>query len=122
MIASCAPESSRMAIPARHARLEMAPPATITRCCDVVVVGAGPAGSASSALLSEAGHHVVLLDRSSFPRAKSCSEYTGPGTAAILERLGVADQLGRGLGRRLRGMELRAPNGDRHLLEYRARG
>lgn len=89
---------------------------------DVVVVGAGPAGSATAALLAEAGHDVLLLDRTRFPRTKPCSEYTGPGTEAMLARLDVLDQVGDGLGRRLRGMELHAPNGDRYLVEYRAGG
>ena len=86
---------------------------------DVVVVGAGPAGSATAALLAEAGHTVLLVDRAYFPRDKPCSEYTGPGTEAVLARLGVLQHVGSGLGRRLRGMELHAPNGERHLLEYR---
>ena len=86
---------------------------------DVVVVGAGPAGSATAALLAEAGHDVLLLDYARFPRAKPCSEYTGPGSEAVLARLGLLDQVGHGLGRRLRGMQLHAPNGDRYLIEYR---
>jgi menaquinone-9 beta-reductase len=91
--------------------------ATVHR--DVVVVGAGPAGSATAALLAEAGHEVLLLDRARFPRSKPCSEYTGPGSEAILARLGVLRDIDSGLGRRLRGMELRAPNGGRYLVEYR---
>jgi flavin-dependent dehydrogenase len=57
---------------------------------------------------------VVLVDRARFPRSKPCAEYASPGTVALLERLGV-DLDG---GRRLRGMELVAPNGSRHLLQY----
>lgn len=37
--------------------------------CDVVVVGSGPAGSLASGLLADKGYDVVLLDKSSFPRA-----------------------------------------------------
>jgi geranylgeranyl reductase family protein len=39
---------------------------------DVVVVGAGPAGSTAAKFLSEKGIHVLLLDKSSFPRDKPC--------------------------------------------------
>ena len=35
---------------------------------DVVVVGAGPAGSASAILLAERGLNVVVVDRAEFPR------------------------------------------------------
>ena len=85
---------------------------------DVVVVGGGPAGSATAALLAEAGHDVLLLERSRRPRHKPCSEYTGPGTERLLARFGVLDRVDHGLGRRLRGMELRAPSGGCYLLRY----
>jgi geranylgeranyl reductase family protein len=39
---------------------------------DVVVVGAGPAGSVTSYLLARAGTKVLLLDRARFPRDKPC--------------------------------------------------
>jgi menaquinone-9 beta-reductase len=86
---------------------------------DVVVVGAGPAGSATAILLARAGRHVVLLDRARFPRPKACGGYVSPGAAAVLARLGVFDFLDPGVGRSLRGMELRTPGGARYLVEYR---
>lgn len=39
---------------------------------DVVVVGAGPAGSTAAKYLAEAGAKVLLLDKSGFPREKPC--------------------------------------------------
>ena len=102
--------------------LSAAPSAAPSVRRDVVVVGAGPAGSATAALLAEAGRDVLLLDRARFPRAKPCSEYTGPGSEAILARLGVLRDVEHGLGRRLRGMELHAPNGGRYLVQYRTGG
>ncbi len=39
---------------------------------DVVVVGAGPAGSTAAKFLSEAGVKVLLIDKSKFPRDKPC--------------------------------------------------
>ena len=86
---------------------------------DVVVVGAGPAGSATAALLAAAGHDVLLLDRARAPGPKPCSEYVGPGAEAILARLGILGAVGNGLGRRLRGMEIHAPHGGRFLVRYR---
>ena len=39
---------------------------------DVVVVGAGPAGSSAARTAAEAGVRVALLDRAAFPRYKTC--------------------------------------------------
>src|SRR5919106_3526723 len=60
---------------------------------DVLVVGAGPAGSATALLLAAAGHSVVMVDRASFPRDKACSEYMSPEAVRILDRLGVVGAL-----------------------------
>ena len=89
---------------------------------DVVVVGAGPAGSAVAALLAEAGHAVLLLDRATFPRPKPCAEYLSPGTEPLLARLGVLPDLDRGPSRRLRGMEVRTPHDRRWLITYHVDG
>ncbi|MEJ2207555.1 MAG: NAD(P)/FAD-dependent oxidoreductase [Anaerolineae bacterium] len=56
---------------------------------DVVIVGAGVAGSASAILLGRAGRRVLLLDRATFPRHKTCGEGIMPEGVAILEELGV---------------------------------
>jgi flavin-dependent dehydrogenase len=56
---------------------------------DVLVVGGGPAGSATALLLAAAGFSVVVVDRAAFPRDKACSEYMSPEAVRILDRLGV---------------------------------
>ncbi len=89
---------------------------------DVIVVGAGPAGSATAALMAASGARVLVLDRACFPRDKPCAEYVSPGAVRILERLGALERLTPDVGRRLRGMELRAPDGGRYLVEYVADG
>lgn len=45
----------------------------VTERCDVLVVGAGPAGCAAAYDLAAAGQSVLLLDRADFPRAKACA-------------------------------------------------
>lgn len=50
---------------------------------DVVVIGAGPAGSTAAKFLSEKGVNVLLLDKSTFPRDKPCG---GGLPTRVLER------------------------------------
>jgi geranylgeranyl reductase family protein len=57
--------------------------------CDVLVVGAGPAGSAAANLLARAGLDVVLVDQHAFPRDKVCGDGLLPDAHHALRRLGV---------------------------------
>ncbi|MGQ4596883.1 geranylgeranyl reductase family protein [Nocardia sp. R6R-6] len=56
---------------------------------EVLVVGAGPAGSASAAWAARAGRDVVLLDSAVFPRDKTCGDGLTPRATAELEQLGL---------------------------------
>ncbi len=47
----------------------------MNRQCDVIVVGAGPAGSTAAKLLADRGYRVLLVDRSGFPRQKTCASW-----------------------------------------------
>jgi len=42
---------------------------------DVIVVGAGPAGSTAAKLLADGGYGVLLIDRAGFPRHKTCASW-----------------------------------------------
>ena len=57
--------------------------------CDVLVVGAGPAGSACAQWLARQGRQVVLVDQHDFPRDKVCGDGLIPDAHHALQRLGV---------------------------------
>lgn len=59
----------------------------------MVVVGAGPAGSAAAAWAARGGRDVLVIDSASFPRDKACGDGLTPRAVAELERLGLADWL-----------------------------
>lgn len=60
---------------------------------DVVVVGAGPAGSAAAAWAARAGRDVLVIDSARFPRDKACGDGLTPRAVAELERLGLGPWL-----------------------------
>jgi geranylgeranyl reductase family protein len=78
---------------------------------DVLVVGAGPAGSATAHFLARQGLDVLVLDRAHFPRPKACAEYLSPQASRILDALGVLTTIEGSGAAQLSGMRVRAPNG-----------
>src|SRR5579872_3098682 len=60
--------------------------------CDVLIIGAGPAGSTASALLAEKGHRVLVLEREKFPRYH-IGESLLPFTYQPLQRLGLVGKM-----------------------------
>jgi flavin-dependent dehydrogenase len=78
---------------------------------DVIVVGGGPAGAATSAALARAGVDVLVLDRAHFPRAKACSEYLSPEASRVLASMGALEEVEGAGPAQLAGMRVRAPNG-----------
>ena len=77
---------------------------------DVVIVGAGPGGSATAYYLAREGLGVLLLDKADFPRDKTCGDGLTPRALAILDDMGLLDHLVE-VGCRITGMEIYGPNG-----------
>ena len=59
------------------------------RDADVIVVGAGPAGSATAYHLARAGHDVLLLEKTEFPREKVCGDGLTPRAVKSLVSMGI---------------------------------
>ena len=57
--------------------------------CDLLVVGGGPAGAAAAIRGAAAGLSVVLCDKASFPRDKTCGDGLTTSALRLLERLGL---------------------------------
>ncbi|POM25526.1 putative oxidoreductase [Actinomadura rubteroloni] len=60
-----------------------------TRQADVIVVGAGPAGSSTAYWLAQAGLDVLLLEKATFPRDKICGDGLTPRAVRALISMGV---------------------------------
>ncbi len=56
---------------------------------DVLIAGAGPAGSLAAIHLARAGARVLMVDRATFPRDKLCGDTLNPGAMRVLERVGL---------------------------------
>lgn len=84
---------------------------------DVLVVGAGPAGSIAALMLARAGVRVRIVDRVRFPREKLCGDTLNPGSLALLDRLGVSHAI-RSRALPVTGMVVTGPGGTRVVGEY----
>ena len=57
----------------------------------MLVIGAGPAGSAAATWAARAGRDVVFADAATFPRDKTCGDGLTPRAVAEIDRLGLGD-------------------------------
>ncbi|GAA1392396.1 geranylgeranyl reductase family protein [Luteococcus peritonei] len=106
--------ATRPGRPVDATRSEAAPSAS-ERSFDVVVVGAGPGGSATAAHLARRGLSVALLEKATFPRDKICGDGLTPRAVRALVKLGVdiseANGFHRNEGLRIYGGELSQASG-----------
>lgn len=60
---------------------------------DVIIAGAGPAGTSAAIHLATRGARVLLVEAKKFPRPKLCGEFISPECAVHFDRLGVAREM-----------------------------
>ncbi len=78
---------------------------------DVIVVGAGLAGSGIAAALAQRGWDVLLVERDRFPRHKVCGEFLSPEAQHSLQALGLLDEVAALGPVPLRGAAITTPGG-----------
>jgi len=88
---------------------------------DVIVEGAGPAGSAVACDLARRGVDVLLLDREAFPRDKTCGDGVPPGSIEILNALGMGDKIRSAGFYPIRGIRIGSPSGRTWDAAFRAK-
>jgi 2-polyprenyl-6-methoxyphenol hydroxylase-like FAD-dependent oxidoreductase len=69
---------------------------------DVLIVGAGPAGSTAAILLASAGWSVALVEKQDFPRRKVCGECIAASNLPLLDALGIGKEFAAQAGPSLR--------------------
>jgi flavin-dependent dehydrogenase len=77
---------------------------------DVLIIGAGPAGSAAATLLAGNGHRVLILEREKFPRYH-IGESLIPFTFQPLERLGLIEKMRKSVFVKKYSVQFVSPNG-----------
>jgi len=60
---------------------------------DVLIIGAGPAGASCALGLAKQGLKVAIIDKSTFPRHKTCGGFIGPENESMLTNLGIWPKL-----------------------------
>lgn len=88
---------------------------------DVIVVGAGPAGSSTAYYLAKGGLKVALLDKSEFPRDKTCGDGITLRAIRALHSMGVLNRISRHAFQ-CNYLKLRSPNANEVKLKLLCEG
>jgi menaquinone-9 beta-reductase len=83
---------------------------------EVVVVGAGPAGSTCAGALAEMGHDVLVIDRDVFPRHKACGDALTRSAVEALRRVDLDDLVEEG--QPIEGARFVVDHHRRHFRRY----
>ncbi len=77
---------------------------------DIIIIGAGPGGSAAAFFLARTGMNVLLLDKAQFPRDKTCGDGLSPRAIAVLHQMGILQRV-RQIAHQVKYIDFYAPNG-----------
>jgi geranylgeranyl reductase family protein len=92
-----------------------------TRRCDLLVVGAGPAGVAAAIDAARAGYDTLVVDKARFPRDKCCGDGLTAGALRQLADLGL-DPAAVPSWQRVDDVWVRGPGGRSHRFPLPAQG
>jgi flavin-dependent dehydrogenase len=85
---------------------------------DVIIIGAGPAGTSSALFLEKMGYCVAVLEQAKFPRDKVCGEFISPAADPILDELGVLESIEATSPCRLKGVAISAYEKNEVCIDY----
>ncbi|MBM3229736.1 FAD-binding protein, partial [Candidatus Parvarchaeota archaeon] len=85
---------------------------------DVIIVGAGPGGSALAAFLGKEGRKVLLLEKSQFPRDKTCGDAVGGKCTKILRELGISADMEKNPHAKISGVVFSNPKGTHVTIPF----
>ena len=60
---------------------------------DVAVVGGGPSGAATAHYLASRGHSVLVCEKKTFPREKTCGDGLTPRAVKMLNEMGLGNEI-----------------------------
>jgi geranylgeranyl reductase family protein len=87
---------------------------------DIIVVGAGPAGSAAAIFATQGGLRTLLLDKATFPRDKVCGDALSGKSLNILRQLNLTQQLEEIPQTRIDGVIFSSPSGEKISVKFRS--
>jgi geranylgeranyl reductase family protein len=93
---------------------------------DVIVAGAGPGGATTATILAQKGYDVLLLDRETFPRDKTCGDAVPIAAIGLMDKLGMGEAIDKAKERgefyELEKMRLISPNGKMINADFEVTG